>query len=335
MHATIRWQSTSLVSMADMFGSNLFISIHVTIGIFLISLENTYEPQSPRSCLLLQTSSGCQFRNIKRVDDMFARMKHSRVLVLNEIKFSKFPDSITHLKHRRYLSLTNIDITELSDAIGNLYHLQTLESTCYKKKFELSYWSWNFHLIFVTGADCVEYPEGIAKLTELQTVSYFNDHQHQGSAKLGELRDLNNIKGSLVIRVINQLTDVQEAKMACLEKKRKIQTLTLEGDIRGGPTPIDSDVLESLKPRPKLENLYIFMGTSPSSWLGHPSFSKLEKIELEGCQNWASLPPLGQLPSLIYLSIQSAKSTVKSIGHEFFSGGFPQLRTLQLKDMEN
>ncbi|MQM14352.1 hypothetical protein Taro_047282 [Colocasia esculenta] len=54
----------------------------------------------------------------------------------------------------------------------------------------------------------------------------------------------------------------------------------------------------------------------------------------EHCGNWASLPPLGQLPSLKSLYVSEA-GAVEYIGGEFFSGGFPQLEELTLEDMYN
>ncbi|MQM10196.1 hypothetical protein Taro_043090 [Colocasia esculenta] len=332
-----------------------------------MSLENTSDPQSIASFLLFQTGLAWWFHNIKPLDDLFARMQHLRVLVLNGIPFSKFRGSITHLKHLRYLGFNNSNtalankeenlvnkrnnnnIVEPPESVRNLCHLQTLELTSLEWHsdgviyHDLPNWILNLvnlrHLIYDKDYPTVSvgFPVGIGRLTNLRTLPGFLVSKKHDHAKLGELRDMNDIEGTLAITDIDHLTDVDEAKKACLEKKRKLQSLQLKWDsLWGSPSQIDDAVLENLKPCPKLGNLRIssFKGAATPSWLGHPSFSRLTNIELDGCHNWASLPPFGQLPSLLYLSIKSAMS-VKSIGREFFSGGFPQLRTLQLKDMQN
>ncbi|MQM14350.1 hypothetical protein Taro_047279, partial [Colocasia esculenta] len=147
---------------------------------------------------------------------------------------------------------------------------------------------------------------------------------------------MNNIRGEFAIKGLENLASVNEAKKACLDKKRNISSLHLEWDLQAASSYIDGEVLESLRPSVKLLSLKIsgFKGPSYPSWLGDLSFSRLYTIKLEHCGNWASLPPLGQLPSLKSLYISEAR-VVEYIGGEFFSGGFPQLEELTLEDMYN
>ncbi|MQM21387.1 hypothetical protein Taro_054426 [Colocasia esculenta] len=158
-------------------------------------------------------------------------------------------------------------------------------------------------------------------------------HNH---AKLGELKDMNNIRGVFAISGLENLADVSEAKKACLDKKRNISFLHLEWDPRAASSSIDEEVLESLKPSVKLVGLQIsgFKGPSYPSWLVDQSFFRLGTIELELCEKWISLPPLGQLPSLKLLYISNARA-VEYIGREFFSGGFPRLEELTLGSLNN
>ncbi|MQM13630.1 hypothetical protein Taro_046553 [Colocasia esculenta] len=218
----------------------------------------------------------------------------------------------------------------------DLHHLQTLDL---EGVSELPYSMSNLlnlrHLI-LHSKNSIDYPEGIGKLIDLQTVPGFYVSSEHNRAKLGELKDMNNIRGEFAINGLHKLADVNEAKKACLDKKRSISSLHLGWDPNADWSPIDDEVLESLKPTPKLESLQIsdFKGPSYPSWLADWSFSRLDTITLVGCGKWISLPPLGQLPSLRSLYVSGA-CAVEYIGSEFFSGGFPQLEKLTLGKMDN
>ena len=70
--------------------------------------------------------------------------------------------------------------------------------------------------------------------------------------------------------------------------------------------------------------------------MGYSSLSHLEKIELSHCIYCRILPPLGQLPLLKYLSVDTM-SKLESISREFCGEGqirgFPSLEKLKLEDM--
>ncbi|MQL95887.1 hypothetical protein Taro_028557 [Colocasia esculenta] len=261
------------------------------------------------------------------------RMEHLRVLDLGGVRLYGFPESIARLKHLRYLRISDF-FKELPKFVGNMYHLQTLELGGVS---ELPNSMPNLlNLRHLSTRDNIEYPVGIGKLSDLQTMPGFHVSPKHNHAKLGELKDMNNIRGVFAISGLENLADVNEAKKACLDKKRNISSLRLEWDARAASSSIDEEVLESLKPSVKLSNLQIsgFKGPSYPSWLVDRSFSRLGNIELELCEKWISLPPLGQLPSLKSLYISKARA-VEYIGSEFFSGGFPQLEELTLRYLYN
>ncbi|MQL72330.1 hypothetical protein Taro_004666 [Colocasia esculenta] len=264
------------------------------------------------------------------------RMEHLRVLDLGGVHLDRLPKSIARLRHLRYLRISG-SFTELPEFVGSMYHLQTLDLGQVSKLPNSMSNLHNLRHLILSSRDCVRYPVGIGKLTDLQTVPGFCVNPEHNCAKLGELKDMNNIRGKLAIKGLGNLADVNEAKKACLDKKRNISSLHL-GWVHStdDSSPIVDEVLESLKPSVKLASLQIssFKGPSYPSWLGDGSFSRLETIKLQHCKKWISLPPLGQLPSLKSLSISKARA-VKYIGSEFFSGGFPRLEELTLREMVN
>ncbi|MQL72328.1 hypothetical protein Taro_004664 [Colocasia esculenta] len=194
----------------------------------------------------------------------------------------------------------------------------------------------NLRHLILSSCYTIEYPVGIGKLTDIQTMPSFYVSSQDNRAKLGELKDINNIRGEFAIEGLQSLADVNEAKKACLHKKKDIQSLHLGWNYWTASSYIDEEVLESLKPSVKLKSLKIsgFKGPSYPSWLGDRSFSRMGTVKLKHCEKWISLPPLGQLPSLKSLYISEARA-VEYIGSEFFSGGFPQLEELTLREMDN
>ncbi|MQM20794.1 hypothetical protein Taro_053821 [Colocasia esculenta] len=268
-------------------------------------------------------------------EDTLELMEHLRVLDLGGVRLDRLPESIASLKHLRYLRISNV-VDELPESVGSMYHLQTLDSRGVRELPNSMSNLLNLRHLILHSSDAIEYPMGIGKLTNLRTVPSFYASPKHNRAKLGELKDLNNIRGKFAIKGLENLADVNEAKKAYLDKKRNISSLSLEWDPKADSWHSDQEVLESLQPSVKLGSLKIvgFKGPSYPSWLGDGSFSRLGTIKLEHCENWTFLPPLGHLPSLRSLNIAEARA-VEYIGSEFFSGGFPQLEELTLREMSN
>jgi hypothetical protein len=106
-------------------------------------------------------------------------------------------------------------------------------------------------------------------------------------------------------------------------------------------------VLDLLQPPMTLKSLKIdlYGGTSFPSWLGDSLFSNMVSLCISNCDYCATLPPLGQLPSLKDLEIYGMK-IIETIGPEFYfvregEGSsssfqpFPSLEYLKLHDMPN
>jgi len=108
-------------------------------------------------------------------------------------------------------------------------------------------------------------------------------------------------------------------------------------------------VLKCLKPHSDLEELSIkhYNGSFSPTWSGWLPLDRLASIELKDCHNCEELPPLGCLPSLKHILVQSLPR-VKLVGPEFFGdvadiasssdrrvcNVFPALESLKFRNMK-
>ncbi|XP_040373803.1 disease resistance protein RPP5-like [Rosa chinensis] len=184
------------------------------------------------------------------------------------------------------------------------------------------------HLYFDEG---MEFPAGILRgLTNLRTLSYFNVGKEMGLG-IEELVGLNQLKGELIIRNLQNIRDAEEAKKAKLEDKKNVLELSFvwtrsrsnpEG-LEGRPSSNvhEENVLEGLQPHTKLESLRIenFMGDKFPPWMMRNPFplNNLKKILLSGCRKCERLPILGHLPGLGHVEI-SEMHNLKRLGSEFY-----------------
>eukprot|EP00261_Vitis_vinifera_P038739 XP_019079982.1 PREDICTED: putative disease resistance protein At3g14460 isoform X1 [Vitis vinifera] len=123
----------------------------------------------------------------------------------------------------------------------------------------------------------------------------------------------------------------------CLDKLR----LDWEDDNAiAGDSQDAASVLEKLQPHSNLKELSIgcYYGAKFPSWLGEPSFINMVRLQFSNCKSCASLPPLGQLPSLQNLSIVK-NDVLQKVGQEFYGNGpssfkpFGSLHTLVFKEI--
>ncbi|XP_065627188.1 putative disease resistance protein RGA3 [Quercus suber] len=267
--------------------------------------------------------------------DLFQHLTCLRSLSLKNSSFEKLPNEVEKLKHLRLLNLSNsFKIIELPEMLCNLCNLQTLDiSYCGQIKklpqgmgkliklrhLITSYFS-NANQTFLSSFLTEPFPKGIGRLTSLRTLEKFiiGGINNVGECKLGELKNLVHLKGSLAIGDLENVTDVQEAENAELKKKIHLRELRLrfgwEAENRRGEN--DELVLNALEPHPELESLWIYgyKGTGYPNWV--MSLTILKNLELREWDKLEQLPPLGKLRFLESLSIRNSYS-VKKVGVEF------------------
>ncbi|XP_015694646.2 putative disease resistance protein At3g14460 isoform X1 [Oryza brachyantha] len=295
---------------------------------------------------------------------MNPHVRFLRVLELGSCRLSELPHTIGNMKQLRYLGLSCTDIVRLPQAVCSLFNLQTLDLRCCRflvelpkdigKLQNLRHLDYNILGKNDSAIPICKFksiPEGIGKLTKLQTLPVFIVHFNGQTAGVAELKNLNNLQGPLRISSLEHITWERtcEARVADLITKVHIRRLCLQWNshIRYGDNPksqvrssqeIDLEVLDSLEPHNRIQWIEIekYMGCSYPKWVGHPSFQQLETVIIRDFSS-DSLPPLGQLPYLRHLEVREM-SWVRTIGSEFYGEEvalqrFPALQTLLFDEM--
>ncbi|XP_030969145.1 putative disease resistance protein RGA3 [Quercus lobata] len=257
--------------------------------------------------------------------DLFQHLTCLRSLNLKDSSFEKLPNEVEKLKHLRLLNLSCSNITELPEMMCNLCNLQTLDISGCGQIMKLPQGMGKLiklrHLLIDWCDELTEpFPKGIGRLSSLRTLNRFiiGGLNNFGECKLGDLKNLVHLKGSLGIEGLENVTDVQEAENAQLKNKIHLRKLRLvfggEAENRRGET--DELVLNALEPHPDLESLSIhyYGGTGYPNWV--MSLTNLKKLVLDYCNKLEQLPPLGKLRFLESLEIWGSDS-MKKVDVEF------------------
>ncbi|KAL7233364.1 hypothetical protein ACSBR1_017064 [Camellia fascicularis] len=263
---------------------------------------------------------------------------------MSRYHITEVPNLVGDLKHLRYLNLSHTSIEELPESLGSLYNLQTLMLRQCKKLKKLPLDMGNLidlrHLD-TTGADAVkELPLGIGKLVSLHTLSNFIVTKNNG-LRIKELGNLIYLQGKLCLSGLQNVVNPLDAREANLNDKQGLDVLLMEWSVNSDDSQdgrAEKEVLDMLRPHKNLKELHIkgYLGTGFPTWIGDPLFSNMADLSLDNCGNCASLPPLGQLPSLKKLYIKGM-SVLKHVGYAFYGQGgvrpFPLLETLSFENM--
>jgi Leucine-rich repeat (LRR) protein len=238
---------------------------------------------------------------------MLWNLKKLRVLYLSFYNSSKLPESVGELKHLRYLDQSRTSVSELPRSLCTLHHLQLLWLNHMVEKFpdKLCNLSKLRHLRWYK----TQIPN-IGKLTSLQEINAFSVQKKQGY-ELRQLKDLNELGGSLGVKNLDNVTGKDEALESKLYLKNRLKGLRLIWSCKNGTDAEDIlhlDILEGLRPPPQLSDLTIEgyeCGTYPRWLLERSYFENLETFALRDCRLLEGLPPdteLLQHCSSLYLS---------------------------------
>jgi Leucine-rich repeat (LRR) protein len=278
--------------------------------------------------------------------DLFLFLEYLRTLELSNTCISEIPSSVGNLIHLRYLGLNNTKLKRIPESVCGLLNLQTLDlnHSYYLNELPrgIRYLVNLRHLeLPLSEYLSISIPSELEFLHGLRTLNAFYVADNSVYCGICGLRNLVNLSGELHISGLLNVHNVEEALLANMCSKTKLQKLVLQWwSSTGWPKLLDlqtsSLVLDSLQPHSNLEELVVsgYCGDKFPLWLGDRSFVKLIKVVLEGCENCDLLPSLGQLPSLKHLVIQQIEK-LQIIGREFIghSSGLPALETLDIRKM--
>ncbi|KAL4607040.1 hypothetical protein ACB092_09G146900 [Castanea dentata] len=222
-------------------------------------------------------------------------------------------NAVENFIHLRYLDLINYCGDRLPETICNLCNLQFLKIII---RSDMS-----GKLPQGMGLDS-EFPRGFGRLISIRTISHIlvSGKDDSKGCKLGELKNLNHLQGTLQIKGLGNMVDACEAKNAQLKKKIGLRTLSLRfngWDCQDTRRENDVLVLNALEPPSRWEDLRIewYNGTTMfPDWM--MSLTKLKTLTLDGCLNLERLAPLGKLLFLESLAMENFFS-LKKVGVEF------------------
>ncbi|TQD85704.1 hypothetical protein C1H46_028756 [Malus baccata] len=296
--------------------------------------------------LLLFSGSWSSIKQVPR--NLFSGLKFLRTLNLSGTLISELPSSIRNVKALRYLDVSHTPIRQLPEAIDSLHNLQTIKLRgCVnfvqlpkgiKKLTNLRH----IELDIIRQLDSL--PAYLGKLTNLQTLSAFLIGRDQG-CHIGELKNLNHLKGALRISRLENVLTKEEAEEASLSMKKSLQSVELRwSSLLVENVREEEKILECLQPHYGLQELEIqnYGGSILPAWISNPAFADLLVVTLYRCKNCELLPSLGQLPALKFLSIIEMNE-VKEIHHQLFKNdqvaqefpAFPKLERLEIDIMLN
>lgn len=286
---------------------------------------------------------------------LFSHLLHVKALDLSRNRLRELPEDIGRLINIRYLNLSHNPLGELPEMVCGLYNLQTLKLVACDHLVRLPEGIGrlrNLRHLEIDRTDSLKaLPRGIGRLKSLQTLNKFilsggaRDTEDK-TCKLGDIKDLNLLRGCLKIEGLGSVSNVVEARKAELKRKTFLTGLHMDFS---PPSRVEgkSEVAEALELQSCLQSLQIsFYGaTQLPSWI--TSLNNLQKLQLQDCQNCTRLPALGKLPSLQTLYIENMHE-LKRIGSEFLGTDaassstttypvtvFPKLKKLKFEHMKS
>ncbi|KAM3399140.1 hypothetical protein P3S68_002656 [Capsicum galapagoense] len=211
----------------------------------------------------------------KRVlHNILPRLTSLRALSLSGYEIVELPDALfIKLKLLRFLDLSRTKITKLPNSICDLYNLETLLLSSCDDLEELSLQMEkliNLRHLDISNTSLLKMPLHLSKLKSLQVL--VGAKFLLGGWRMKDLGGAHYLYGSLSILELQNVVDRREALKAKMRDKNHVEK---------------------------------YRGTQFPNWLADHSFLKLlVQLSLSNCKDCFSLPALGQLPSLKFLSIR-------------------------------
>ncbi|CAN6242062.1 unnamed protein product, partial [Urochloa humidicola] len=242
------------------------------------------------------------------------------------IKAIDLPIAFDKLIHLRYLSYSSLSGSVwIPTSVCNLYHLQLVKIDNFLWKSCQLINLVNLRKLYYSSTESGP-PPHIGELTCLRDLHVSLKHERISALK--ELVDLHYLS-------IHDIQDdnVEEAKCAKLAEKEHLIELSLSWYDKPWKSERAEEYLDNLQPPRNLSKLTIngYRGSRSPFWMENPVISNLTYVSILDCVKWQNLPPLGCLPSLVYLSLRDMHA-VKRIDKSFYGRfGFPTLKLLSFE----
>ncbi|KAF3613419.1 putative bifunctional aspartokinase/homoserine dehydrogenase 1-like [Capsicum annuum] len=263
----------------------------------------------------------------KRVlQNILPSLRSLRALSLSSNWIKELPkDLFIKLKLLRFLDLSQTSIKKLPDSICALYNLEALLlSSCYlleelplqmEKLINLRHFD-------ISNTSRLKMSLHLSKLKRLQVLvgAKFILRGPCGW-RMEDLGEAHYLYGSLSILELQNVVDRREALKVKMREKNHVGKLSLkwsESDADNSQT--ERDILAELRTHSNIKKLHIcrYRGTQFPNWLVDHSFLKLPvQLSLSNCKDCYSLPALGQLPCLKFLSISEMHRKTE-VAEEFY-----------------
>ncbi|XP_050283871.1 putative disease resistance protein RGA3 [Quercus robur] len=289
-------------------GKTRHISCQFSIDSSFIKTLRLGKANMVRTLLLTHDNYASGAMDMSTLNKLIENFTSLRALDLHGLKITKVPNSIEKLIHLKYFDLSFNYIENLPNSITTLLNLQTLKlQQCLELKQLPGNIAKLVNLKHLDNSGCfgLSYmPHSVGQMTGLQTLPLFIVSKDPHSifkqvGGLGELNQLNNLRGTLHIICLEQLEDTNsECKAANLRGKQHLEKLILRWYQEGNINNDNEKSLEELQPHQNLKylELYGYKGVKFSSWLS--SLTNLVDLDLQFCARCKHLPSLSQLPSL-------------------------------------
>ncbi|KAH0716538.1 hypothetical protein KY284_009443 [Solanum tuberosum] len=280
----------------------------------------------------------------KRVQhNILPRLRSLRALSLFHYDIVELPnDLFIELKLLRFLDISKTEINKLPDSICGLYNLKTLLlSSCdYLEELPLQMEKLiNLRHLDIRNTSLLKMPLYLSKLKSLQVL--VGAKFLLGGLRMEDLGEAQNLYGSLSVVELQNVVDSREAVKAKMREKNHVDKLSLEWSESSSAdySETERDILDELRPHKNIKEVEItgYRGTKFPNWLADPLFLKLVELSLSNCKVCYSLPALGELPCLKFLSIRGMHG-ITEVTEEFYGSlssqkPFNSLVELRFEDM--
>ncbi|XP_055836253.1 putative disease resistance RPP13-like protein 1 [Solanum dulcamara] len=278
-----------------------------------------------RTLLPINIQGGLCTLSKKVMHNILPRLTSLRALSLSRYQIKELPDDLfIKLKHLRFLDLSWTRIKKLPDSICVLYNLETLILSNCRCLEELPLQMEkliNLCRLDISDTSLLKTPLHPSKLKSLHMLVGAKFHLTGcSSLRIEDMGEVHDLYGSLSITELQNVVDKREALKANMREKEHVERLYLEwsGSIADN-SQTERDILDELQPNLNIKGLRIagYRGTKFPNWLADHSFHKLIELSLSNCKDCDSLPALGRLPSLKFLTIRGMHR-ITEVTEEFY-----------------